>query len=686
MNMNKIQKGFAIVALSLISLPLFAQSLADEWAVIPAPQKMVANQGKALDAAKVSHITATNCEMPVLYGVLDALPRDKRSGVGITLSISAEDVPQNDEGYRLNIAANGITVKARAAAGLMYGCITLNQILTQGRELGKPIPAMTVDDYPSIAYRAVHFDTKHHLDRMDYYYRLIDRLAGWKVNGVIWEIEDKLQFERRPECSAPNAISKQEMKALCRYAKERNVEISPLVQGLGHAGFILKRHWELRENPNSDWEFCPSDERTYELQYDLYRDALEAMPYGRYLHIGGDEITAIGIDERCLATGKTPFELQMIWLARVCDFAKTNGRTPIFWDDMPFKYADLWWVLHRNLTDAEVDQYWKTDKLDEAVCMFPKDCIYMRWLYDNPDYYAHRKALDWYKHNDLTVMGATAASDGGSPFMPRHGSKTTHIRNFCKMTIEYGLQGIFATAWDDGSPHTETFTRGYAALGEWGWNPEGRSEDNFKRVHARREFGLEPGQTSFIEDLEESAKFFDTALVVEGRRNPAWQVVDYKLIDLPDRNHPGEWSAKYQAKLDSAHCEIKMYAQNGEKIDKAMKNALRNRYTLEIYKQNNELFLYPAKIMLALEAYDKAATDQDAAKAKDHIKSVVADFRSMRDNLEAVYSKTRFLENPNGYLKDMNHHNHLAALTQDNSWLYLYEIAMINEINQWLNK
>lgn len=54
------------------------------------------------------------------------------------------------------------------------------------------------------------------------------------------------------------------MQALCRYAKERNIEITPLVQGLGHAGFILKHHWELRENPDSDWEFCPSDPRTYD--------------------------------------------------------------------------------------------------------------------------------------------------------------------------------------------------------------------------------------------------------------------------------------------------------------------------------------------------------------------------------------------------------------------------------------
>ncbi len=220
--------------------------------------------------------------------------------------------------------------------------------MEDSRDLRIPIPCLRMTDYPEISYRAVHFDTKHHLDRTEYYYRTIDKLARYKVNAIIWEVEDKLRYTRRPEVGAPNAISKQEMQAISRYAKERNIEISPLVQGLGHAGFILKRHWELRENPHSDWEFCPSDPRTYELQFDLYRDAMEAMPDGKYLHIGGDEITAIGIDERCKATGKTAFELQMIWLKKVCDFAVEHGRTPIFWDDMPLKYADLWWLLHRR--------------------------------------------------------------------------------------------------------------------------------------------------------------------------------------------------------------------------------------------------------------------------------------------------------------------------------------------------
>ena len=280
-----------LISLLLAVGSLSARSLDKTFQLLPQPQSIEVLSGKGFMYNELTFVSATSgTPVPVLGPLADVLPRNRRSGKGLYLQLSDQHVPDSPEGYVLEVNDKGVAVTARTEAGLFYGCQTLEQLLEDSRDFGREIPRMKITDYPAIAYRAVHLDTKHHLDRMDYYYRMIDRLARYKVN----------------------AISKQEMQALCRYAKERNVEISPLVQGLGHAGFILKHHWELRENPASDWEFCPSDPRTYEVQFDLYLYALEAMPYGKYLHVGGDEITAIGIDDRCKATGKTAFELQMI--------------------------------------------------------------------------------------------------------------------------------------------------------------------------------------------------------------------------------------------------------------------------------------------------------------------------------------------------------------------------------------
>lgn len=675
-----------LISLLLAVGELFAQSATKVFALLPQPQSVEMKTGKGLMYNELTFVWAeSGTPVSVLGAMTEALPQSKRQGKGLHLQLSSTNVPDSPEGYILEINSNGVYISSRDQAGLFYGCQTLEQLLEDSRDFHKEIPPMKIVDYPAIAYRAVHLDTKHHLDRMEYYYRMVDKLARYKVNAIIWELEDKLRFTRRPEVAAPNAISKQEMQALCRYAKDRNVEISPLVQGLGHAGFVLKHHWELRENPASDWEFCPSDPRTYEVQFDLYLDALEAMPYGKYLHVGGDEITAIGIDDRCKATGKSAFELQMIWLKKVCQFAVDHGRTPIFWDDMPLKYAGIWELTLSDKTEEEVAKEWNTDKLDRAIDLFPKECVYMRWKYEDATSPAHQKLLKWYSDKGLKVMGATAASAGDSPFLPRKNTRSEYVRGFNRLVAQNHLEGILATAWDDGSPHLETVWRGYIAQGEFGWNPEARDVEAFKQVHAQREYGFRPEdkRMQFLDELEKAFFFFDGALVTSGRRNPAWGATAFTLMELPDKANPGAWSEKYKDKIAQARIEAKRYELIADDVRVAEQNALRNRYTLAVYEQLNHLQNYPTRLILALNEYDLAKDEASRQEAHAKVAEVCDYFAVMRANLESVYSVTRFMQQPEGFIEDMNHHNHLASKTSNSDWMYLYEIPMVNAVKKW---
>lgn len=669
------------------TLNLYARSLDKVFQLLPQPQSVEVFAGKGFMYDELTFVSVVpGTQVPVLGALTDALPRSGRAGKGLFLQLSGQNVPDSPEGYVLEVNGKGVTVTARTEAGLFYGCQTLEQLLEDSRDFGREIPQMKITDYPAIAYRAVHLDTKHHLDRMEYYYRMVDRLARYKVNAIIWELEDKLRFTRRPEVAAPNAISKQEMQALCRYAKERNVEISPLVQGLGHAGFILKHHWELRENPASDWEFCPSDPRTYEVQFDLYLDALEAMPYGKYLHVGGDEITAIGVDERCKATGKTAFELQMIWLKKVCQFAVDHGRVPIFWDDMPLKYAGIWELVLSDKSEEEVAKAWNTDKLDKAVDLFPKECVYMRWKYEDATAPAHQRLLKWYHDKGLKVMGATAAAAGDSPFMPRRNSRSEYVKGFNRLVAENHLEGILATSWDDGSPHLETVWRGFIAQGEFGWNPSARDIETFKRVHAQREYGFRPedNRMAFLDELEKAVFFFDGALVTSGRRNPAWGTTAFTLMELPDKAKPGAWSESYKDKIAQARIEAVRYEKITEGIKTAKAKALRNRYTLQVYEQTNNLQNYPVRLILALNAYDTAKDEAARKIALSEVAEVCDYFDAMRANLESVYSETRFMQQPEGFVSDLNHHNHLSSKTYNSDWWYYYEIPMVRKVRAWM--
>ena len=49
--------------------------------------------------------------------------------------------------------------------------------------------------------------------------------------------------------------------------------------------------------------------------------------------MGGDEVKVID------RNGKKGFELNLLWLNKVSEFAKQNNRTPIFWDDMYLKHG-----------------------------------------------------------------------------------------------------------------------------------------------------------------------------------------------------------------------------------------------------------------------------------------------------------------------------------------------------------
>lgn len=677
---------FLLLALYLCSFSIQAKNL--KFQIIPQPQHVEMHKGRGINYNEIRFIlNKSQTRYPVLGFFLDALPRTEKPGKGVFLHIRTENVPDSPEGYVLTVQRDGIHISSKSSAGLFYGCQTLEQLMEDSRDFQALIPYMKITDYPAVSYRAVHLDTKHHLDRMEYYYRMMDKLSRYKINAVIWELEDKFRYSGHPELAASNAVSKQEMQALCRYAKERNIEISPLVQGLGHASYILKHHRDLRENPESDWELCPSNPKTYELLFDLYGEAIKAMPYGKYLHIGGDEITAIGIDERCRATGKSALELQMDWLDKVCQYARENGRIPIFWDDMPLKYAGLWTTILSDKTEEELDKVWNTEKLDRAIGLFPKNCIYMRWNYGDPTKPAHKRLLSWYQEKGLPVMAATAASSGDSPFMPREHTKSGYIKSFCQLTAENKLQGVLATAWDDGSPHLETVWRGLIALGEFSWNPDGREIPDFIEAHGQREFGFEAGKgkMNFLQELEKSFFFFDGALVKSGRRNPAWGVTAFTLIDLPDKNHRGLWSEKYSDKIKRAQEEDIRYEEIKKGLAEAKAEALRNRYTLNVYEQNNNLQNFPVKLLLALYHYDQAKDDQQIEQAAMQLKDICHSLPHLQKSLEEVYSETRFMEQPEGYVEDMNHHNHLSVKSLNSDWIFFYELPMVTKILNWLD-
>ena len=114
----------------------------------------------------------------------------------------------------------------------------------------------------------------------------------------------------------------------------------------------------------------------------MYRDAIEATPGSKYLHIGGDEIGNIGLCPRCkpMADKEGMLSLSLYWLKRVCEFAKENGRIPIFWDDMPLKHGGVYestWsdevtsaCCRKSLGGRYSETRQPSDRFSQKLCLY----------------------------------------------------------------------------------------------------------------------------------------------------------------------------------------------------------------------------------------------------------------------------------------------------------------------------
>lgn len=686
--------NFRNIIYSLFFLALFSCQSGDkkpgDFKLLPLPQEFVIEGVSNFEYNDIqNYYAASGVELPKLAATLlkDIQATNKKESANVVFEIN-KSMDLKAEGYTMAISKKQVSISAKDQAGLLYAFMSLNQLLEDAKEQDANLPICQITDYPALAYRAIHLDLKHHLEKTDYYYQLIDKLASYKVNAIIVELEDKIKYESQPAIGSADALSISEWKKLSDYAMERNIEISPLVQGLGHASFILKHdeYKTLRDNPERDWEFNPLDPKTYEVQFDLYREAMEATPHGKYLHVGGDEVHTTG-----RGSGKSQLELQLLWLNKVCKFAEENGRTPIFWDDMPLKHAGVYKAMFATkMTLEEVEKVWEENehKLLEFLDVFPKNCIYMRWNYSASEAIGNQKAMEWFRKKGMQVMGATAGQTRWV-LMPQQESNMNNIRSFTESTINSGLDALLLTLWDDDSPHFELYNRGIIAFAEYTWTGLKRTKEEVKSAYRQREFSntLAAEEFAFIDELEIPVAFWKNALLKGNRRNHLQKMKDtayQALIELPNAANKEVWSEENSTRLEQAAITVETCKNIAAKIETMKKQAVRNQYTLEVYEQVNNLVAFTSNALLKIKALNDAQSEQQKKEAIAEIKKLPKEFSLVRNEFETVYGKTRILTKPDNYILDQDHHDHLANQTISFDWQFYAEMLLMRKIEKEL--
>ena len=720
--MIKINFLLPFITFLSFGIRLNAGTLPFPFKILPQPQSVTLLNGQGLRPGSLQNlIIKGNIKPPVMGNILSQLTIGNPAGkVTLTLILDKTITSlTSEEGYLMTISKDRVEISATGEAGLFYGCQSLEQLLEDARDFNKPVPSCTISDYPVLSYRAVHFDVKHHLDHMNYYYESIDRLARYKINAVVFEFEDKLRYQLQPLVGAPQSISLDEMASLTKYARERHIEITPLVQGLGHATFILKHeaYAGLRELPWNDWAFCPLHEGTYQVLFDLYRDAIKATPGAKYLHIGGDEIGNIGLCSRCKPTADKEgmMSLNLYWLKRVSEFAKENNRIPIFWDDMPLQHAGLYKTTWSDeVTSAEATKAWEqgVPKLDSLLTDFPNNCVYMRWNYSMATQPGNILALDWYKRHGLKAMIATATNaEGGMLFQSDERDKgmsssgIISIRSFIQLAAKKNISGMLCTAWDDKSPHMENYWRGFIAAAEYSWSPNGRTLEEYDDAWLQREFGISiPDYKKFNDQLRSGSvlwyeAFFkkgnvfddDNALQsmkqvehwltpLEGQENKSFDYTT-KLIELPDLKSPGSWSQKYKDRLSRSAIEINNYSVVVQRLNGLVNSSRRNKYYWKLSMALYNFQISTPRLLLALQQSDSPDKAQQNTGLEEVQKALMG-FRQAWEEVQSVYSQTRFVSYPSNYIPDR--YFHLASQREDLSWMIQAEELYEAMIKKWL--
>jgi hypothetical protein len=644
--------------------------------LIPEPQELAVGEGVLRPAEGLDVILSAGADEDDRFAAeylaeclaretgLAAAPADAPTAGRAPVRISrAEGLPA--EGYCLTIARDGVTIEGADAAGVYYAAQTLRQCFRRD-ERGWLAPCLVIRDWPDVKHRAVHYDTKHHQGTLEYVEGSIRQLAGYKVNVLVWEWEDKFAYPSHPEIGAPGAFTMAQMQALTRLARRHHVQIAPLVQGLGHVSYILKHaeHRHLREIADSNWELCPLREGTYELLFDLWDDAIEATPGSEFLHIGSDETYELGQGEVCGCRAKADEigtdGLMQVFIRRCVAHVEGRGRRALSW-------GGRW---RADAEHAPPKGMIFVDSGDVEYLRASRAAGYQAWVYaPNPGITPlFLPFLPW-------VKGSMWRDQGGQE---RGGSFRETSEAIARAAGAGVVDGSITTSWDDSGLHSQCWMPRFLCAAEFSWKARGRDIETWTRRYFASYFGPEARDVrELFQLLQDGALFYYDTF-----QRRVWHWGDIGKIHLPDLprgdlEYNNFWRRRYAALLNRARQERPRIARAVAILDDNLARGVHNRYDVEVMRTCAELMRHNVDLVCMLGDLEECVSAASELHFRDRIEDHLADRQSVFDGLVRVWEQTRL---PKGlsldgrdYVFARDRARHFANRTPDMNYLILDE-------------
>ncbi len=596
----------------------------------------------------------------------------------VILTIHPGAVSENldRQSYVLSTSTQTLSITANGEAGLFYGTRTLLQLIQQDQS-SMFVKGVVIRDWPDIAYRAVHYDTKHHQDKATYVKRFIRQLAEYKINMLIWEWEDKFAYQRHPEIGASGAFTKAEMQEFTRYAKQYHIQLVPLVQGLGHASYILKwpQHAHLREIPASNWEFCPLKEGPYALLYDLWVEAIEATPGSEFLHIGTDETYELGLGEDCGCSRKAsengPRSLLLEFINRCVEMLQPHQRRIITWGG-EYQPGEARQPV-KGLIVAEFSD-------DTDLAQQSRDAGYPAWVYDPNPGIEHLFLPYLYKMvKDKAAESCLLAS----------------YQRLTKAAASGYYEGMVSTSWDDSGLHNQIWMMRFVNAAEWSWSGANPEIDEFIDKFFVNYYG--PGAQDMVElwMLLNIGSYY----YMDTFERKVWHWGSVGKTHLPDMprgdavEYDPYWNAEYAQMVERSRDQILQMARATAICHTNLKAETRNQDDFKVFISIADLITHTARTYLMLSELEHTITKahqqhfvshKAAWRALEEAAKLIEKNLSEREvvfnRLVKVWGKTRLpkgLSLPdNPYFHRQDRARHYANRRADMSYLIYDEVLL----------
>lgn len=366
------------------------------------------------------------------------------------------DTALNNQGYEITIDSNQIHITGNTSTGLFYGVQTILQLLHVDSRGNTTLPEGEVEDWPDLQLRFVHWDTKHHLDKISALKEYIDRLARVKINMIAFEIWDKFRFPTDPDIGVKEGFTPAQLQDLVNYALKRHIQIVPDIQAPAHMQWLLSspKYAHLRADV-TDQQACMCDPEFYKLLFSLYQDIIDATKGVKYFFVSTDEVYNAGICKKC--GPYTPESRSMAFVNfvnKAHDYLSKHGRRALYWGEWPLMPEHIK-LLPSDMIEGNLGASYFVGRIQPIT---------------QENYIQNEN-----KHG-IRQLIYTSQTASLAPINFGGGEGDQSIENFYnRMTVTAkrgNLIGSFAAGWDDLGPHSELYWLGWTASAEYSWNQQ----------------------------------------------------------------------------------------------------------------------------------------------------------------------------------------------------------------------